>query len=99
MEILIPIIILLITIWLVSQSRGIKHYKYSKASSTTTIDLRSRKSIIYKGKDILKSSTTFKFDNKTACYRIIKTESKISNPTFHIDESSRELLFDHSPIF
>ena len=96
MEILIPIFLLLFIIWWVSQSRGVKHYKYSKASSSSTIDLRASKSIIYKGKDILKSPTTFKFDNRTPCYRIIETESKISNPTFHIDESSKNLLLFNS---
>lgn len=96
MELLLPIFLLIFIIWLVSQSRGIKYHKYSKASSTTTIDLRSRKSIIYNGKNILKSPTTYKFDNRTACYRIINTESKISNPTFHIDEPARKLLLFNS---
>lgn len=94
MEILLPIILLIITIWLVSQSRGVKYAQYQRSSSTTTIDLRRNpNSIFYDGIDLNKSSETYKFEET----KIYRDEKKMEKPWVYFDTKNDLLiLFSHS---
>ncbi len=92
MEIILILIFIGFTVWIVSQSKGVKFYQYRKSQSKKEINLNNiNETVIYN--NLNKSSSKYSTILKQST--VIRDNKKITNPVFHFDDKN-ELMICYS---